>query len=189
MIFAAAALTAQARPARSTACLARRNAAPTRFGKTATRSRDVRSICRSSCCRRSRRSSSPIRSSCCRAALATRRHSTRGSSAARFRTPGRHDLVLVDLRGTGKSAPLTCPELGRPTDGIFDANLLSVAAVRACRARLEKTADLRLHHRDSRGRSRGGAAGAQLRTNQSLRHLLQSRRSTCAGIRRACAPR
>lgn len=56
------------------------------------------------------------------------------------------DLVLVDLRGTGKSAPLTCPELARPgRDDIFDANLLSVAAVRACRTRLEQTADLRLY--------------------------------------------
>ena len=56
------------------------------------------------------------------------------------------DLVLVDLRGTGRSAPLTCPELAKPgNDGIFDADLLSVAAVRACRTRLEKTADLHLY--------------------------------------------
>lgn len=56
------------------------------------------------------------------------------------------DLVLVDLRGTGKSAALTCPELARPdADGNFDPDLLSVAAVRACRARLEKIADLRLY--------------------------------------------
>ena len=56
------------------------------------------------------------------------------------------DLVLVDLRGTGKSAALTCPELAKPAaNGIFDPDLLSVAAVRACRARLEKTADLRLY--------------------------------------------
>jgi pimeloyl-ACP methyl ester carboxylesterase len=56
------------------------------------------------------------------------------------------DLVLVDLRGTGKSGALTCPELAKPdADGNFDANLLSVPAVRACRARLEKIADLRLY--------------------------------------------
>ena len=56
------------------------------------------------------------------------------------------DIVLVDLRGTGKSAALTCPELARPdADGNFDPNLLSVPAVRACRARLEKIADLRLY--------------------------------------------
>ena len=55
------------------------------------------------------------------------------------------DLVLVDLRGTGKSAALTCPELAKPgTDGTFDADLLSVAAVRACRQRLEQRANPRL---------------------------------------------
>ena len=54
------------------------------------------------------------------------------------------DLVLVDLRGTGKSGALLCPELSKPgADGGFDADLLSVAAVRACRARLEQGADLR----------------------------------------------
>lgn len=56
------------------------------------------------------------------------------------------DLVLVDLRGTGKSGALFCPELGRPgPDGIIDADFLSVVAVRACRARLERNADLRLY--------------------------------------------
>lgn len=56
------------------------------------------------------------------------------------------DLVLVDLRGTGKSEALTCPELAKPdADGNFDAHLLSVPAVRACRTRLEKIADLRLY--------------------------------------------
>lgn len=56
------------------------------------------------------------------------------------------DIVLVDLRGTGKSGALTCPELARPdADGNFDSDLLSVRAVRACRARLEKTADLGLY--------------------------------------------
>jgi len=59
------------------------------------------------------------------------------------------DLVLVDLRGTGKSGPLTCPELATPDgSGVFDSHLLSAAAVRACRARLEKTADLRLYTTD-----------------------------------------
>ena len=59
------------------------------------------------------------------------------------------DLVLVDLRGTGRSGALTCPELAKPdASGIFDENLLSVAAVKACRARLEKTADLRFYTTD-----------------------------------------
>jgi pimeloyl-ACP methyl ester carboxylesterase len=56
----------------------------------------------------------------------------------------KRDIVLVDLRGTGRSSPLVCPELAQPSaDGILDADLLSVAAVRACRARLEQTRDLR----------------------------------------------
>jgi pimeloyl-ACP methyl ester carboxylesterase len=54
------------------------------------------------------------------------------------------DIVLVDLRGTGKSSPLLCPELAKPgAGGVYDENLLSVPAVRACRQRLEQTADLR----------------------------------------------
>lgn len=56
----------------------------------------------------------------------------------------KRDIVLVDLRGTGTSSPLFCPELSEPgKDGIIDADLLSVAAVRACRQRRENTADLR----------------------------------------------
>lgn len=56
------------------------------------------------------------------------------------------DLVLVDLRGTGRSAPLFCPELSKPgRNGIYDADLLSSAAVRECRTRLEKTSDLRFY--------------------------------------------
>jgi pimeloyl-ACP methyl ester carboxylesterase len=55
----------------------------------------------------------------------------------------KRDIVLVDLRGTGKSSPLFCPELDQPgTSGVYDENLLSVAAVRACRDRLEKSAEL-----------------------------------------------
>jgi len=44
----------------------------------------------------------------------------------------RHDLVFVDQRGTGRSHPLSCP-----------GSDLSPADVRACRAALETTADLR----------------------------------------------
>jgi pimeloyl-ACP methyl ester carboxylesterase len=54
------------------------------------------------------------------------------------------DIVLVDLRGTGQSNALTCPELSEPdASGVLDDNLLSVEAVRACRERLERIADLR----------------------------------------------
>ncbi len=53
------------------------------------------------------------------------------------------DLVFIDLRGTGRSGALTCPELAKPgPSGAFDADLLSVPAVMACRTRLERTADL-----------------------------------------------
>lgn len=56
------------------------------------------------------------------------------------------DLVLVDLRGTGKSAALTCPELARPdSSGVLSPDMLGLQAVRDCRLRLEKTADLRLY--------------------------------------------
>ena len=54
------------------------------------------------------------------------------------------DLVLVDLRGTGKSDPLLCPELATPDkDGVLDDEILGVEAVIACRTRLEKNVDLR----------------------------------------------
>jgi pimeloyl-ACP methyl ester carboxylesterase len=60
----------------------------------------------------------------------------------------RRDVVFVDQRGTGGSNPLQCP-LG----GTFDAIVQSVAigvdadlpAVRACRAELERRADLRFY--------------------------------------------
>lgn len=54
------------------------------------------------------------------------------------------DLVLVDLRGTGRSGALTCPELAEPDEsGILNDEILGVPAVLACRTRLEKRADLR----------------------------------------------
>jgi pimeloyl-ACP methyl ester carboxylesterase len=53
------------------------------------------------------------------------------------------DLLLVDLRGTGESAPLTCPAMTgmQGVQGFLD-NYLPAEAVRACREQLEKTADL-----------------------------------------------
>lgn len=54
------------------------------------------------------------------------------------------DLVLVDLRGTGKSHPLTCPELAQPdASGLLDDAILSVPALQKCKSRLQQTADLR----------------------------------------------
>jgi pimeloyl-ACP methyl ester carboxylesterase len=54
------------------------------------------------------------------------------------------DLVLVDLRGTGKSRPLTCPELAQPdTNGVLGSDLLDISAVKACKSRLQRQTDLR----------------------------------------------
>lgn len=55
----------------------------------------------------------------------------------------RRDIVLVDLRGTGKSNLLSCPQLGAPdANGHFDDQLLSPSAVAACRSALMPRADL-----------------------------------------------
>ena len=55
----------------------------------------------------------------------------------------RRDLLLVDLRGTGGSAPLHCTELqgDKGVQGFLDS-FLPAAGVRACRERLEKSVDL-----------------------------------------------
>jgi pimeloyl-ACP methyl ester carboxylesterase len=52
----------------------------------------------------------------------------------------RRDLVFIDLRGTGESAGLFCPELER-SQGFLD-EFLPVEGVRACRQRLAARADL-----------------------------------------------
>jgi pimeloyl-ACP methyl ester carboxylesterase len=49
------------------------------------------------------------------------------------------DIVLVDQRGTGKSAPLLCPELESRPAG---SRMYPPSAVRQCRANLAATADL-----------------------------------------------
>ncbi len=55
----------------------------------------------------------------------------------------RRDVVLVDVRGTGGSASLTCDELASPkgVQGFLD-DFMPVDAVRRCRQRLEKNRDL-----------------------------------------------
>ena len=54
------------------------------------------------------------------------------------------DLVLIDLRGTGRSNALTCPELAKPdSSGVLDSDLLILPAVKACHDRLAKEVDLR----------------------------------------------
>ena len=57
-----------------------------------------------------------------------------------------HDIVLIDQRGTGRSNPLDCDLFGDPPDVqklVKDA--FPVEAVRACREKLEKVADLRMY--------------------------------------------
>jgi pimeloyl-ACP methyl ester carboxylesterase len=56
------------------------------------------------------------------------------------------DVVLVDQRGTGSSNPLQCDLYGDPKDmrGYF-TDYYSEEALRACRAQLEKSADLTLY--------------------------------------------
>ncbi len=52
-----------------------------------------------------------------------------------------HDIVFADQRGTGRSNPLQCPDLFASRALSF-AELYPAAPLRACRARLAKTADL-----------------------------------------------
>lgn len=56
------------------------------------------------------------------------------------------DVVLVDQRGTGESNPLNCPPFGTKEDmrGYFGEQF-PIEKVRACRAELEKVADLKLY--------------------------------------------
>ena len=55
----------------------------------------------------------------------------------------KRDVVLVDQRGTGKSNPLDCNLYGEPFDPRRAAgDMFPVDVVRACREKLEKTADL-----------------------------------------------
>lgn len=58
----------------------------------------------------------------------------------------KRDVVLVDQRGTGRSNTLDCEFWGHPLDLRQAAgDLFPVDAVRACKARLEKVADLRYY--------------------------------------------
>lgn len=54
---------------------------------------------------------------------------------------GKHDLVFVDQRGTGRSHPLECRELYADRAHVF-AELYPSAELQACRARLAAQADL-----------------------------------------------
>jgi pimeloyl-ACP methyl ester carboxylesterase len=62
------------------------------------------------------------------------------------RLRGNRDVVLVDQRGTGDSNPLNCPPVGTREDmrGYFGA-VFAPEWIRACRAQLEKVANLKLY--------------------------------------------
>ncbi|MFP5284769.1 MAG: alpha/beta fold hydrolase, partial [Thermoanaerobaculia bacterium] len=61
----------------------------------------------------------------------------------RAQGPQTRDLLLVDLRGTGKSAPLHCLSLAGPqsVQGFLD-DFMPAEDVRSCREQLSRTADL-----------------------------------------------
>ena len=58
-----------------------------------------------------------------------------------------HDLVFVDQRGTGKSNPLTCDDIGETPANLdtYFGKLFPIDLIRACREKLEKVADLTLY--------------------------------------------
>jgi pimeloyl-ACP methyl ester carboxylesterase len=57
-----------------------------------------------------------------------------------------HEIIMIDQRGTGRSNPLDCDFYGNPPDLQRVVNTsFPVDAVRACRQRLEKIADLKLY--------------------------------------------
>jgi pimeloyl-ACP methyl ester carboxylesterase len=62
----------------------------------------------------------------------------------------RRDFLFVDMRGTGKSAPLNCPELqgSAGVQGFLD-DFLPADKARACGERLRKTADLAQYTTDN----------------------------------------
>jgi pimeloyl-ACP methyl ester carboxylesterase len=61
----------------------------------------------------------------------------------RSKGPQTRDVLLVDQRGTGESAPLNCPDLMgmQGVQGFLD-NFVPVEGVRSCREHLSKTTDL-----------------------------------------------
>ena len=96
------------------------------------------------------------------------------------------DLVFVDERGTGRSAPLRCGDIGETPsnlDGYF-GKLFPSALIRSCRSALERTADLTQYTtsiamddlddvRDALGYERVNLAGASYGTLGALVYLRQ----------------
>lgn len=73
----------------------------------------------------------------------------------------RRDILLVDFRGTGGSSPLPCTEIsGTPGIQKFLDSFLPAAEVRACRERLEQTADLTQYNAETAVDDLAEVAGA-----------------------------
>jgi hypothetical protein len=95
-----------------------------------------RSTCTTPCCRRWRATASPTRCSSLPAAPARARMDLAGSVSRCWRgLANRRDIVLVDQRGTGRSAPLQVASRARtdaPLAEAADLNAHDAAACSAC---------------------------------------------------------
>ena len=93
------------------------------------------------------------------------------------------DIVLIDPRGTGKSAPLQCAALA-PRDPFDDFSNVDVAdAAQRCLREIKAAGERRrcaIHDSGARRRYRCGARGARLRAHQPVGRLLRHARR--AGI-------
>ena len=118
------------------------------------RRRARRSTCTSPCCRRWRATASRTRCSSSPAGRGRARSSWPAAWRACWRgCRNRRDIVLVDQRGTGRSAPLVLRRRPRPTQPLAEAGRPGAAAATAwrdCRASAAGAAARRpapLHHR------------------------------------------
>lgn len=110
------------------------------------------------------------------------------------------DIVLVDQRGTGGSNPLACDLFGGGDDvATLLGDYFPPAAVKACRAALEKKADLRLYTtpvamddldnvRAALGYERINLFGGSYGTRASLAYLRQHPRSVRTATIQGVAP-
>jgi pimeloyl-ACP methyl ester carboxylesterase len=108
-----------------------------------------------------------------------------------------HDIVLVDQRGTGKSAPLQCALYDDGRLQTYMDPMFPVAGVRACRARLAAVADLTQYTTENAmddmadvltalGYSRADIIGGSYGTQAALvflhRHPDRVRRAVLSGV-------
>ena len=82
------------------------------------------------------------------------------------------DIVLIDVRGTGRSNPLGCDIAD--AGSVSSSDLLSPAAITACRTALESRADLRLYTTANIARDLDDVRRAMgIDALESVRHLLR----------------